>query len=466
MPWLYFWILTAMLAVTLAVTLFKPEKIYEYPYFMAAAFVVFIVPQAISLIHFPGGAQSEWIANALLMCCLCFGACWAGYFRPPVQSWQQRMSQSVNLDRMFHGGVVFIVISFFFDFLISMMTEEEIGGNLWTGKVTIYGFFAGLIYPGFAICLMTALRTGRLMAWLATVVAAIQPVEISVLSGRREDTVLFLLTLALTLYYQRGIKPSRAAIILLVTFAMLAIPATGTYRGLAAQRDWQGVKQIKLMDNFKDYLNQESILELRNATFLIEATRQSGSYQYGEGYWDQLVWRFVPAQLLGKGFKDSLMFHSPYDQTQNELSKLGYEASVGSTITGMGDSFQQLGWFGCLFFAAMALLFKTLFNASVQPNAVFAQVFYIQIATSAMRAVTHQTLDFLPGLVYYIIFLGLLFLYARVPLRQTSPDADIPTPQIETRKNNRKKRGLQSIQETAPFSVTSPKKTEIQKPEN
>src|ERR1035437_5769404 len=86
MTWFYFWMLVILVGTTLVVTLFKPEKIYEYPFFMAAAFAVFIVPQAVSLIRFPGGAQPEWIANALLMSCLCFGACWLGYQRQPLRS--------------------------------------------------------------------------------------------------------------------------------------------------------------------------------------------------------------------------------------------------------------------------------------------------------------------------------------------------------------------------------------------
>jgi cytochrome b561 len=275
------------------------------------------------------------------------------------------------------------------------------------------------------------LRTNGLFAWLAAAIGAIIPLQAAIYSGRRENTVQFFLTLALTLYYQKKIRPPRLAIVFAVLFAMLAIPATGTYRAIAAERNWSQVRQIDLVGNFENYLNSESILELRNAAMVMEATQHSGSYDYGAGYWDQLVFRFVPAQLLGKGFKDSLMFQSSDERTQNDLSNLGYAISGGSTITGMADSFQQFGWFGCVFFAALGLLFKTLFRATQQPNAVFAQLFYILIATSALRAVTHQTIDFLPGLVYYIIFLGLLFLYARAPVALVGRRGRNRTPDIQ-----------------------------------
>jgi hypothetical protein len=416
MEWIFFWVLIIALAATLAVTLFKPERIYEYPFFMAATFAVFIVPQAVSLLRFPGEASAGDIANVLLMCCLCFGMCWVGYRLKPSQLLKATLGRPINPERLFQGALVFIGVSYFFNHLISQMTEEQTGGSQWTGVVTIYGFFAGLIYPAFAICLLTAIRTQSLLAGVSAVVAAIQPLQSTVLAGRREGTVMFLLTVSLTLYYYRGIKPPRLAILFAIVFAMLAIPATGTYRGIAAERDWKQVKQLDLVGNFKTFLNKESILELRNAALIMEVTQEAGDYEYGASYWDQLVFRFVPAQLVGKSLKSSLMFQRSDEHVQKELAKLGYELSSGSTITGMADSFQQFGWFGCLFFAGLGLFFNTLFRATQAPNPIFAQLFYILTATQAMRAVTHQTVDFLPGLVYNVIFLGLLWLYAREPL--------------------------------------------------
>src|SRR6266568_5917734 len=182
---IYFAIMVGMLMVALVVALIKQERIYEYPYFMAVVFAVFIVPQAVSLIRFPGEAQSEWVANVLLMACLCFAMCWLGYILRPLQSVQRLVAQPVNRDRLFQGGLVFICVSFFFYHLLSQMTPEEKGGTQWTGPSTIYLFFANLIYPAFAICLYRALRTHSFLAWGATVIAAIQPLQTSIVGGRR-----------------------------------------------------------------------------------------------------------------------------------------------------------------------------------------------------------------------------------------------------------------------------------------
>ena len=194
---------------------------------------------------------------------------------------------------------------------------------------------------------------------------------------------------------------------------MLAIPATGTYRGLQSENDWAGIRQMSLLANFKDFVEQESILELRNGAMAIEAARKSNAYQHGVGYWNHLVFRFVPAQLLGSEFKESLMFKGNEETAGEAVRTIGYEIPIGSTITGMGDSFQQFGWFGCLFFLLLAVLFRSLFEAALKPGAIFAQLFYIVITTSAMRAITHWTLDFLPGFHYFALFLGAGYWYAR-----------------------------------------------------
>jgi len=139
-----------------------------------------------------------------------------------------------------------------------------------------------------------------------------------------------------------------------------------------------------------------------------------------------LVFRFVPAQLLGDGFKQALMF-DVFDVAKAGGSETGIQFSRGSTITGVGDTFEQFGWLGCGFFAIMGVLFKGLWQASLGRNALFARVMYVLSITSGMRAVTHWTMDFLPGLIYFAIFLGIARAYAGgIQLRAPVPKYRIP----------------------------------------
>jgi hypothetical protein len=197
--------------------------------------------------------------------------------------------------------------------------------------------------------------------------------------------------------------------------AMLAIPMTAQYRSLAQNSEWNEIPQMDPVGNFKKYVNQETpVLELRNAAFIIQAAKIDG-YYYGESYWDIMVFRFVPAQLLGKSFKEGIMFRPSVDKFAG-IQKLGYSFPGGTTPTGIADSFQEFGWFGCLFFALLGHFFKTLWKSTIGQNTIMAKVFYIQLITTAMLTVTHGTVVSLPDISYYAIFLGLLWLYAREPL--------------------------------------------------
>lgn len=431
---LQIWIFVLLASFILAKGFLKPRRFLEFPYFMAVTFVVFIFPQVISLKRFPGATPLESLTPVMVMTNLCLACCCFGYLLPPSKWIARHGSIPVKLDRLFHVGVIFIVVSTVFTYLISRMSNEETGGSSWTGRVTIYHFFSQLVYPGFAISLFTALNKKNSLAWIFTFVAAAIPVIAIVFSGRRESAALFVLTIGLTLFFHRRFVPPRFVIAAGIVFAMLAIPATAKYRSAVSQEGSVGVRKIDLIGNFNRFLNEESILELRNAAVLIYATQVRGNYDYGAAYWDQLVFRFVPAQIFGKEFKDKLMFEEPeVDEEKEEDVEIGIRSFTppkGSTLTGMGDAFKQFGYFGCLFFVLLALIFRSLWETALQPDTFFAKLLYIQTSTSAMRAVTHQTVDYFPGLLYNLVFLGMAVLYARVPRRArvlTKGGASIPS---------------------------------------
>jgi hypothetical protein len=173
------------------------------------------------------------------------------------------------------------------------------------------------------------------------------------------------------------------------------------------------LREFDFVDNFRQFLNKASVLELRNAAMIIDATQTTHDFGYGRAYWDQLVFRFVPAQIIGRDLKESLMFKPANRELDQGIPQVRYKRTLGTTVTGVGDSFHEFWYFGALFFAVLAVIFKSLWEASLKRDAIFAQLLYIQTSTAAMRAVTHQTVDYLPGLAYNLLFLGLVAYYAR-----------------------------------------------------
>jgi hypothetical protein len=132
-----------------------------------------------------------------------------------------------------------------------------------------------------------------------------------------------------------------------------------------------------------------------------------------------MVFRYVPAQFVGRKTKDALMIGTTVDGMFDTANEFGHEFSMGSTVTGMGDSFRQFGWFGCLVFLSMGWFFRSLWTAALRPGAFFAQILYILSMTTAMRSITHQTVDFLPGIFYQFVFLWLGLFYANARKDET-----------------------------------------------
>ncbi len=394
-------------------TLLSARRIYEYPGFMTFAFGVFLVPQAFSLAKFPGAASAASVSSVFWMCALCLLACILGYRMRPHSKIRQLATVPANESVLLIGGACFLAVALVMGSLIGRMTEEETGGGMWTGKVTIYHFFTGVIFPAMAIFFRHALRKRGVVSWFLFALSLIPPLQATILAGRREATSQLFLTIGLVLLFEKRITPPRWVVPVAAAAAMLIIPATGNYRAIASTKEWDKLENLDLVGNFKNFVNRESILELRNAAVLIQSTRARGEYDWGTGYWDEVIWRFVPAQVIGKDLKDWLMVGRDSDEAEEAFAKEGFQVSIGSTLTGVGDSFREFGFMGAGVFALFGMFFRTMWSAASRSGAVFAQLLYIGTVTSAMRAVTHQTVDFLPGLIYQLIFVGLLYGVAR-----------------------------------------------------
>ena len=310
-------------------------------------------------------------------------------------------------------ALLFIACGFYFDFLIARLPPEETAVT-WTGIVTIYAFFQGLVMPGMAITLNCALLRRSLFAWGLFAMSCVIPFTAALVYGRRETAALLILIIGMTLYFRLGIRPPRALITLVLVAAALFIPSTYEYRSSLAEGSEVVRSEIDFVENFKRFITEESILELRNAAFIIAATKASGSYEYGAAFWDELVSRYVPAQFVGAGVKSSLYILDSEDRAASQLFRYGYYIPDGSTITGIADSFLQFGWFGWVFFVFAGWFAKSLFEAAEAGHSLYAQLLYILSSTTFMRSVTHQVADFLPGVLFFVIFLCLAAWYADV----------------------------------------------------
>jgi hypothetical protein len=206
------------------------------------------------------------------------------------------------------------------------------------------------------------------------------------------------------------LRPPRAAIIGVILLATLIIPATADYRSTAKEEGaWAAFQSLDLGKSFNDYFNNDdgTFLELNVAAHVIDSYSFSGEFQYGAGYWDQMVFRYVPAQLVGTDVKNSMML------TKSIPYRNGYKMPIGLTLTGIGDSFAQFGYLGCIFFFFMGGFFRNLWHTSLSTKSILFQILYIICVVQSLLSVTHATVNFIPGVFFNFIFLWLAAVYAK-----------------------------------------------------
>ncbi len=414
---LYLYLLVAICACLLSWGLIRPERVYQYPFFMGGIFVSFILPQAIALSNNPGPVSQQALERVLLMSCLCAAMCWLGYQLPPSPSFLKKLDISVDSKKLFRGGIFFVLIGYASAFLISQLPETAREESTLSGIITIYAFFGSLIYPGFTILLLSSLQRPNLAKIIITACAAALPLQTIILYGRREATATFILTIGLSLYYFRRYVPPRWLALTLIVIALVAIPLTGAYRGIAKTGDWSELLELRPGENLKVLVEKGKTLELRNAALLMDAAVQTGQYGYGTDYWNSLVFRFVPAQLIGRDLKNVLQLK--LSKSKQDLKDLyNYTAHTGTTTTGIGDSFVQFDYLGCLFFLILSYLFKSLWISAIYKNSTVSQIFYVSLVAPALLSVTHGTVRFFPDLLFRVIFIGAVIIYSRLtPLK-------------------------------------------------
>ena len=393
------------------------ERVYQYPFFMGATFVSFIVPQAFALSNNPESISEQALARVFLMACLCAAMCWMGYQFSPDRKVLTRLNIEIDERKLFKAGIALMIVGLFFQFLLSRTEIQTAANSNWTGAATIYVFFTKVLYIAFAIFLRKTLQDPKPKYLLYTIISAYPILNSIIISGRRQPTIGFLVIIGVLFWFVKRLTVPRFIILSFSLLAIYLIPLLGNLRGRfwgqVATNQWD--KLVSTSQDSLDVIMQGKILELRNAALSMDASVMTGRHGYGTGYWDNLVFQYFPGQIFGHGLKKALQFNWG---TNHYLKYLyNYDVHPGTTFTGIGDSFIEFDYFGCLVFALIAFLFKTLWISSNYQKSTYSTLLYICLISPAMVGITHGTGRFLQEAVFQFIFISLAIYYSRVKHR-------------------------------------------------
>src|SRR5690606_27260570 len=155
--------------------------------------------------------------------------------------------------------------------------------------------------------------------------------------------------------------------------------------------------EIDLVEKW-DRLLQEGGSEMVNVVAGIDYIEGRGNYNYGVENWNNLVFVFVPAQLFGSDFKDSLYIDMP------AFHDRGYQVAVGSTLTGMLDVFAAFWYIGALKFLILAFVMGRIYSAAMRGNTAM-QVAYMLSAVPSILMITHYTNELVIAWIHMAAFL-------------------------------------------------------------
>jgi hypothetical protein len=390
------------------------ERIYQYPFFMGCMFLSFILPQAFALIANPGPVSAEALDNVLIVSSFCAAACWVGYQIKPNLKILKTLYIPTDDRKLFIAGIMLMAQAWFFNFLLSRTTVQIAANYNWTGPATIYLFFIQAGNIAFVIFLLQALKRPEFLNIICTAIAG-WPLFSTVLIGRRQPTMTFAIILGISLFLVRRCLPPRWLIVIAILMVTFLIPLFGELRGgtwnLIFSGNWQEI--LSVTQRAFNSQQKGDILELRNAALVIDIANRTGLYGFGTGWWDSIVFQFVPGQIVGFDFKKSLQFNL-WDTYSQALGNLyGYIRPNGSTIPGVGDCFLEFGYLGCGIFGLTAYMFKHLWISAVYQKSTFSRVFYMGLVSPGMVGLTHGIGRFFQEAIFQLIFVGLAFYYAR-----------------------------------------------------
>lgn len=389
------------------------ERIYQYPFLNATIFMTFILPQAISLVRYPYPVKSSAVDQILLLSSICLCMTWVGYKIRPNAKLVSKFNISINSDRLFRAGIVLAFISIFSGLLLDRITISTNDIGNWTGPATILYFFGNLRYISAAIFLISFLkkRTTKNLFWLAFIMIPI--FEVVIVHGRRTPTFTLLALVGVSIFFVKRLAPPRILIASVIFLGAFLIPLIGQMRGEFWSALFTGNLSLDIVLTGLDrILLKGDVLELRNGAMLLQASNQLQKFGFGTGYWSDIVFQYIPGQLVGYDIKQALQIN--FGVTQADIINVfGTSFSAGTTKTGIGDSYAEFGYFGCLIFGALAYLYRHIWISAFYYKSVTAQVLYIGLLSPALIGVTHGIGRFLQDAIFQIIFVGISVKYAK-----------------------------------------------------
>jgi hypothetical protein len=343
----------------LAQGLWKRAGYLEVPFLSALIYLIWYLPQAFVLLDDMTLPQGS-LARVLAMSLLCLLAIWYGWRTGFGSVEPSRQELTVPLDRLFWPTLLLTVFAIAMRLILLAQPDEARAASQWSGTITIIAFFSRVSIVSFVFSLAMVLHKRYALTITLLVLNTALYVAPLLIYFRRADTFEFILAGLLCVYFFLKRTIPKIAIIagLIVGYAYIngvghlrdlgggyKLSATGeietrvpTFEELS-EIDWFGFEEIE---------SAKLRSEVRNAAIYMAVSEANEYATLGAELWNQLIHSYIPAQILGADFKQSLII----GQSLIVLSEKheAFSTFTGTTSTGFVSPYRDFWFFGVAVF--------------------------------------------------------------------------------------------------------------------
>jgi len=395
--------------------LLAPSRFYHFPFWAGMLAMGWFFPQVAHGYLNPELFPSSAYASGVFFATLCSIALWGGYavsvHRPAGRpSW---LDAQFSERRLFIAGAVLCFVGFFFQYKLRSLPDELTSMTQWSGAAVKYLFLSNIFIFGFITLWLLYLCQPR--TWVPRLLVFIVPsllfiAESAFLQGRRAAMMNLVSYTLISLWFVRRKAIPRWMLICGLSGGLLLVNAIGLYREIMLNEGATLSERISSALN-ADYLaateeSDELGLEFNNYIFYRLVAAEEGHFDFGVRHWNQLVFNYVPAQIVGRKFKDSLKVGLHDSSRKIARERYGHVYRTGSTATGYKDAFFSFGWFGFIKFIIIGWMMGALYRRAIQGH-FLGQLLYVFMLSSAMHAISHGTHRILISTWVYFFALGL-----------------------------------------------------------
>jgi len=413
------------------------DGVLQFPFLMTCDLLFFLGPQLYYLslhpevygMHDPG-ALSLYLGVTLLF----YVAAVAGY-HSPVQSFKIP-NFSFNENKMIVGLYGLILISIYGKVKLAGLSEELTSSTQWTGLPVRYLFFSSVGTLCIPLGIILFFKYRRKIILPALGMEVMSALSVIIFGGRRSPAAFLAIMVLTGLWFARRIKISRMAIIGGGIVFFMFVMNVGTYRHLVNTDDpekWSKItsevfdikKTISKFTEKEGSKSSSSYVDGLNGVLAVSAINETMKFDYGVVLWNQLIGRWVPGQLIGRSFKQSLILE--INSCKQTLSDhYGYKLKAGTCMPGYAEIFGSFGFLGFIFMYFAGRITRLVWEQSLAGNLI-AQVCHFALAPMYLRFGGGGIWLLITGLGFWAIFLTPILWWAKekrldhYPLQETEP---------------------------------------------